>query len=94
MQLLQCQDAAPPEAEEEEESNDDEVSDDNDDDDMHFLFHMNDNVTLSSAHMIDQNWILLDSKSAVNIFSNKKFLRNVRHRGTERGLRVHSNGGH
>jgi hypothetical protein len=53
------------------------------------------NVTLTKKHsMIDQDWILLDSESTVNMFSNRKFLRNIRLCDRERGLRVHSNGGH
>jgi hypothetical protein len=42
--------------------------------------------------MINQNWVLLDSESTVNIFSNKKFLKNIRRCDTEQGLRVHRNG--
>ena len=58
--------------------------------DNDFSFNLTtENVTLTKKHsMIDQDWILLDSESTVNMFSNRKFLRN------ERGLRVHSNGGH
>ncbi len=44
--------------------------------------------------MINQNWILLDSESTISNFSNKKFLQNIRHCGTQHSLRVHSNGGH
>jgi hypothetical protein len=44
--------------------------------------------------MINQNWILLHSESTVSIFSNGKFLKNIRHCGNEQGLRVYSNGGH
>jgi hypothetical protein len=69
------------------------IEEDKDDSDVHFSFHMNDTITHTPAHMINPNWILLDSKSTVSIFSNKKFLPNVRHCGTKQALRVHSNGG-
>ena len=60
-----------------------------DENDINFAFHMNN----KQGHMIDQNRITIDSASTVSIFSNKKLLRNIRHCGTQRGLRVHSNGG-
>ena len=64
--------------------------------DNNFTFNLTtEDVTISKKHsMIDQDWILLDSESTVNIFSNRKFLRNIRQSDKERGLRVHSNGGH
>jgi len=37
-------------------------------------------------------WILLDSASTVNIFSNRKLLKNIRHCGSLRGLRIYTNG--
>jgi hypothetical protein len=43
--------------------------------------------------MINQNWVLLDRESTVNIFSNKKFLKNICRCDTEQGLHVHSNSG-
>jgi hypothetical protein len=51
-----------------------------------------DTVTIALKHMINQNWVLLDSESTVNIFSNKKSLKGIRRCDTEQGLRVHSNG--
>jgi hypothetical protein len=65
--------------------------------DFDFSFHQTDAITLTQAHMIDPNWILLDTSgsTAVSIFSNKKFLKNIRHCGNSHGLRIpHSNGGH
>jgi hypothetical protein len=76
---------------------DDEEDDDDDDDDgddINFTFHLNDDtVTIALKHTINQNWVLLNSDSTVNIFSNKKFLKNIRRCDTEQGLRVHSTGG-
>lgn len=68
-------------------------NDDDGDDGYDFSFHLNSSVTLTQAHMIDPNWILLDSESTVSIFSNRKFLRNIRPCGSQGGLRIHSNGG-
>jgi hypothetical protein len=69
-------------------------ADDNDGGEYYdFSFLANDETTIAERHMIDQDWILLDSESTVCIFSNRKFLRNIRHCGTKEGLRVHSNGG-
>jgi hypothetical protein len=48
------------------------------DEEFDFSFHQTDAITLTQAHMIDPNWILLDSESTVSIFSNKKFLKNIR----------------
>jgi hypothetical protein len=80
-------------SDEEDDDDHDDDNDDDDDDDINFTFHLNDDtVTIAPKHMINQNWILLDSESIVNIFSNKKFLKNTRHCDTEQGLRVHSNG--
>jgi hypothetical protein len=57
--LLQC--AAEEEANEDERSDDDDYDYDDDDDDLHFSFHQNDTITLTPAHMINPNWIFLDS---------------------------------
>ena len=79
VQLLQCT---------VEESEDDEENDDNDDndDDINFTFHLNDDaITIIQKHMINQNLVLLDNESTVNIFSNKKFLQYIRHCETEQG---------
>jgi hypothetical protein len=71
---------------EDEESKDDDGS-------INFSFHLSDAITLTQAHMIDQNWILLDSESTISNFSNGEFLRNIRYCGTEQGLRSNSNSG-
>ena len=79
VQLLQCT---------VEESEDDEENDDDDDndDDINFTFYLNhDAIIIIQKHMINQNLVLLDNKSTVNIFSNKKFLRNIRHCEIEQG---------
>jgi hypothetical protein len=55
VQLLQCD-----VIEEEEE--------DSEDDDILFSFNMTNNITLTQGHMINQNWILLDTKSTVISF--------------------------
>ena len=55
---------------------------------------MKDTVVVMKAHQVDQNWILLDSQSTVNLFSNPKYLSNIRHCGRSEGLRVFSNGGY
>lgn len=47
--------------------------------------------TDNKDHLIDSNWILLDSASTVNMFSNPNFLKNVR--DSEGGCTIHSNGG-
>ncbi len=71
-----------------------EESDEESDDDLNFSFHQaDDQITLTKSHMINQNCILLDSESTVSVFSNKRFPQNIRHCGTDQGLRVHSNGG-
>jgi len=77
----------------EEATFEDEESDFDDDEDIHFSFNLTDAITLTQAHMIDPNWILLDSESTVSIFSNGKYLKNIRHCGTAKGLRIYSNGG-
>jgi hypothetical protein len=97
--LLQCAAEEEEEDENEDESSDDDDDDyddydDYDDDDLHFSFHQSDTITLTPAHIIDPNWIFLDSESTVSIFSNERFLKNVRHCGNEHGLCIHSNGGH
>ena len=66
---------------------------DNDGDGVNFSFIQDTNVNMTNTHMINQNWVLLDSESTVNIFSNARFLTNIRHCGNARGLRVHTNGG-
>jgi hypothetical protein len=73
--------------------NEDDGTED-EDENFDFSFHQTDVITLTQAHMIDPNWILLDSESTVSIFSNKKFLKNIRYCGNSHGLRIHSNGGH
>jgi hypothetical protein len=80
----------------EDDGNDDDDDDDDDDgDNINFtFFHLNDDtITITPKHMINQNWVLLDSESTVNIFSNKNFLKNIRRCNTVQGLRMHSNGG-
>jgi len=78
---------------EEDDDDDDDDDDDIDNDGINFTFHLNDDtVTVAPKHMINQNWVLLDSKSTMNIFSNKKFLKNIYRCDTKQGLRVHSNG--
>ena len=87
VRLLQC-------ATEDEDDEESDEDDDDDDDDINCTFHLNnDAITITQKHMINQNWVLLDSDSTVNIFSNKKFLWNIHHCETEQGLCVHSNGG-
>jgi hypothetical protein len=89
VQLLQCEND-----ELDEDDEDDESSDDDDDEEINFSFHQQSTINITPAHMIDKNWILIDSESTVNIFSNGKFLRNIRHCGDEHGMRIHSNGGY
>ncbi|KAI2512761.1 Reverse transcriptase (RNA-dependent DNA polymerase) [Fragilaria crotonensis] len=43
-------------------------------------------------HVIDPDWILLDSQSTMSVFRNAKMLRNIRHSG--RVLRALTNGGY
>jgi hypothetical protein len=42
---------------------------------------------------VNRNWILIDSASTVDIFSNRCFLRNIRQSSDPRGCTIHSNGG-
>eukprot|EP00980_Cylindrotheca_fusiformis_P012179 scaffold2954_cov85-Cylindrotheca_fusiformis.AAC.1 len=50
-------------------------------------------VTDTRDCLIDPNWILLDSASTVNMFSNPNFLSNIRKSDKPEGCTVHSNGG-
>jgi Zinc knuckle len=52
------------------------------DEDMNFSFAQTTpdgpaQVVTSTSHKVNQNWVLLDSESTVNIFSNRKFLKNI-----------------
>ena len=72
-----------------EESTED--GDENSDTDLDFTFAQT--METDRKLKVDQNWVLLDSESTVNIFSNPKFLKNIRHCGNAHGLRIHTNGG-
>ena len=46
----------------------------------------------NQSHMINPNWILLDSESSISVFRNPKLLTNIRR--TTDGVRVYTNGGY
>eukprot|EP00980_Cylindrotheca_fusiformis_P027181 scaffold19280_cov154-Cylindrotheca_fusiformis.AAC.3 len=46
-----------------------------------------------AGYVINPQWILLDSASTVNMFTNPNFLRNIRRSRDPKGCTIHSNGG-
>ena len=74
---------------EEYEDNDDDVEESG------FSFNMvgGKRVNIEKRHLLNPMWILLDSVSTVNIFSNKSLLKNIRHCGSIEGLQIHTNRG-
>ena len=75
VQLLRCSVIGAENETDEEESEEESSSDDRST--VNFSFNLTDAITLTQVHMINQDWILLDSKLSVSIFSNKKFLENI-----------------
>eukprot|EP00957_Ditylum_brightwellii_P190731 14520309-Ditylum_brightwellii.AAC.1 len=53
--------------------------------------HNTDHILQQAGGIINQNWVLLDSQSIVNVFCNATLLTNVRKAG--RSLEIYSNGG-
>ena len=47
----------------------------------------------ATVHVVNPQWILIDSASTVNLFSNRSFLRNIREAPNGEELTTHSNGG-
>ena len=59
-----------------------------------FSFNMMDEtVRIDKKHLINPMWILLDSASTVNMFSNMKLLKNIRHCGSIKGLCIYTTNG-
>eukprot|EP00957_Ditylum_brightwellii_P075208 5715496-Ditylum_brightwellii.AAC.1 len=53
--------------------------------------HSTDHILQQDGGIINQNWVLLDSQSIVNVFYNAKLLTNIKKAG--RSLEIYSNGG-
>ena len=62
--------------------------------DLNFAYSNNIKALLAQSRGgIDQNWILLDSESSVNVVVNKSLLTNIRHSPNNTTMHIHCNAG-